>query len=47
MISSVDSKTIITLFLMIVVLIVIVTGIISSARLVRSLEDEEDNKNRS
>ena len=44
--SSLDSRPIITLVLMSFVVAMFVLGIISSARLVKALEDEEDNKNR-
>lgn len=43
---NIDSRPIITLVLMSFVVAMFVIGIISSARLVKALEDEEDNKNR-
>lgn len=45
--ANIDSRTIITLVLMSFVVAMLVIGIISSVRLVKALEDEEDNKNRS
>ena len=47
MVSSVDSRPIVTLVFMSFVVAMFVIGIISSARLAKALEDEEDNKNRS
>lgn len=44
--ANIDSRTIITLVLMSFVVAIFVIGIISAARLVKTLEDEEDNKNR-
>lgn len=44
--TNIDSRPIITLVLMSFVVAMFVIGIISSARLVKALEDEEDNKNR-
>lgn len=44
--ANIDSRTIITLVLMSFVVVMLVIGIISAARLVKTLEDEEDNKNR-
>ena len=44
--TNIDSRTIITLVLLSFVVTMFIIGIISSARLVKDLEDEEDNKNR-